>query len=57
MPKGTSWTEVLSNSEIIKPVALVVIELRFSGGISSARNSVKIFRCQNVWTKSPMTCH
>ena len=28
MPKGTSWAEATSNSEIFKPVALAVIELR-----------------------------
>jgi len=33
MPKGTSRAEVTSDSEKIKPVALVVIELRLSEGI------------------------
>jgi len=34
MPKGTSRAEATSNSEKIKPVALAVIELRWSEGIS-----------------------
>ena len=35
MPKGTSRIEAMSNSEKkIKPVALVVMELRFPEGIS-----------------------
>ena len=34
MPKGTCRTEATSNSEKIKPVALAVIELRLSEGIS-----------------------
>ena len=40
--KGTSRVEATSNSEKIKPVALAVIELRLSEGISqSVENSVK----------------
>ena len=44
--KGTCRVEATSNSEKIKPVALAVIELRLSEGISqsvtqSAENSVK----------------
>ena len=34
MPKGTYQAETMSNSEKIKPVALAVIELRLSEGIS-----------------------
>ena len=34
MPKGTCQAETMSNSEKIKPVALAVIELRLSEGIS-----------------------
>ena len=34
MPKGTSRPEVTSNSEKIKPVALAVIELHLSEGIT-----------------------
>ena len=34
MPKSTSQAEAMSNSEKIKPVALAVIELRLSEGIS-----------------------
>ena len=34
MPKGTCRAEATSNSEKIKPVALAVIELRLSEGIS-----------------------
>jgi len=33
MPKGTSWADVMPNSEKIKPVALSIIELRWSEGI------------------------
>jgi len=41
MPKGTSWDEVTSNSEKIKPVALAIIELCLSEGISqSVRRSM-----------------
>ena len=45
-PKGTCRAEVTSNSEKIKPVALAIIELRLSEGISqllsqSVENSVK----------------
>ena len=47
MPKGTFRAEATSNSENIKPVALAVIELRLSEGISqsvsqSLENSVKV---------------
>jgi len=34
MPEGTSQAEATSNSEKIKPVALAVIKLRWSEGIS-----------------------
>ena len=34
MPKGTCWAKAMSNSEKIKPVALAVIELHLSEGIS-----------------------
>ena len=37
MPKGTCWAEAMSNSEKKnKPVALAVIELRLSEGISQS---------------------
>ena len=36
MPKGTCWTEVTSNSEKMKSVALAVIELCLSEGISQS---------------------
>jgi len=36
MEKGTSWAEVTSNSEKIKPVALAIVELRESEGIRQA---------------------
>ena len=44
--KGTSWAEATSNSEKIKPLALAIIELRLSEGISqsvvqSVENSIK----------------
>ena len=50
MPQGTSWSEAMSNSEKIMPVALAVIELHLSEGISqsvtqllsqSVENSIK----------------
>jgi len=34
MPKGTFWAEATWNSEKINPVALAVIELHWSEGIS-----------------------
>ena len=48
MPKGTCWAKATSNSKKIKPVALVVIELRLSEGISlsvtqSVEDSVEFF--------------
>jgi len=49
MPKGTSWAEVMLNSEKIKLVALAVIELCLTEGISqSEENSVKFLKipCQ-----------
>ena len=36
MPKGTSRAKATSNSKKIKPVALAVIELRLSEGISQS---------------------
>ena len=36
MPKGTSWAEATLNSEKVKPVALAIIELRLSEGISQS---------------------
>jgi len=43
MAKGTSWAEVTSNSEKIKPVALAIVELCLSEGISQAiRQSVRL---------------
>ena len=36
MPKGTCRAEAMSNSEKIKPVALAVIKLRLSEGISQS---------------------
>ena len=46
MPKGTSRTEAMSDSEKVKPMTLAVIELHFSEGISqllsqSVENSIK----------------
>ena len=46
MSKGTFWAEATSNSEKIKPVALAIIELCFTEGISqsgsqSEDNSIK----------------
>jgi len=45
--KGTSWTEVTSNSEKTKPVALAFVNLHLSEGTSqpvsqSVVNSIKI---------------
>jgi len=35
VPKGTSWDEtIMSNNKTIKPIALAIIELRLSEGIS-----------------------
>ena len=34
--KGTSWAEVTSNSEKIKPVALAIIKLHLSEGINQS---------------------
>jgi len=36
MAKGTSWAEAMSNSEKIKPVALAIVELCESEGISQS---------------------
>ena len=36
MPKGTSRAEATSNNEKIKPVALAVVKLRLSEGISQS---------------------
>ena len=36
MPKGTCPAEVMSNNEKFKPVALAVIELHLSEGISQS---------------------
>ena len=46
MPKGTSRAKATLNSEKIKPVALTIVELRLSEGISqllsqSVENSVQ----------------
>jgi len=41
-PKGTSRAEVTSNSEKIKPVALAVVELCLTEGISQAVSQKKI---------------
>ena len=46
MPKGTSQAEVMSNSKLIKPVALAIIELHLSesinqSGSQSVENSVQ----------------
>ena len=42
MPKGTSRAEATSNSEKIKPVALAIIELCLTEGISQAVSHKKI---------------
>ena len=34
LAKSTSWDEAMLNSEEIKPIALTIIELRLSEGIS-----------------------
>ena len=36
MPKGTCRAEVMSKSEKIKPIALAIIALRLSEGISQS---------------------
>jgi len=40
MAKGTSQAETTSNSEIIKPVALAIVELHESEGIRQAGRQV-----------------
>ena len=40
MPKSTSRAEVTLNNEKIKPVALAIIELRLSEGISQSVSQV-----------------
>ena len=47
MPNGTCWAEAMSNSEKIKLIALAVIELYLSEGISqllsqSLENFIKL---------------
>ena len=42
VPKGTSQAEATSNSEKIKPVALAVIELCLTEGISQSVSQKKI---------------
>jgi len=39
MTKGTSWAEVMSNSEKIKPVTLAIVKLRESEGTISQSGS------------------
>ena len=62
MPKGTCRAEAMPNSKKIKPVALAIIELRLSEGISqllsqSVSYSVsRKFRCINFWKDSVSTC-
>jgi len=41
MAKGTSWAETTSNSEKIKSVALAIINLSESEGISQSVNCIK----------------
>jgi len=36
MAKGTSWAKATSNSKKIKAIALVIVELRDSEGISQS---------------------
>jgi len=36
MAKCTSWAEMTSKSEKVKPIALAIVELRLSEGISQA---------------------
>ena len=43
MPRGTCRAEVTSNSEKIKPIALAVIELRLSEGISQSVSQLLIY--------------
>ena len=57
MPKGTSQAEATSNSEKIKPVALAVIKLRLSEGIScTLSQSVTRKFCQISFLNSVATC-
>jgi len=50
MPKGTSWVETMSNSEKIKPVALAIIKLCLTEGISQ---SVRRKFCYIIFFKIP----
>ena len=57
MPKGTCRAEETSNSEKLKPVALAIIELRLSEGISqsvslSVENSVVFFKSRSNLLKT-----
>ena len=53
MPKGTSWAEAMSNSEKIKHIALVIIELHLSEDISqSATRKLHLI----ITTNSVATC-
>jgi len=42
MAKSTSWAEVMLNSEKIKPVALAIVELLESEGISLLVKSIPL---------------
>ena len=60
MPKGTCQAEAMSNSKKIKPVALAIIELRFSEGISQSVtysvNQQKIPLNKIFFLNSVVTC-
>ena len=48
IPKGTCRAEATSNSEKIKPVALAVIELRLSEGVSQSVSYLQYLLTQSV---------
>jgi len=54
MAKGTSWAEATLNSKKIKPIALVILELCWSEGISQAvsqsvENSITLNSIATIW--------
>jgi len=50
MAKGTSRAEAMSNSNIIKPVAVTVVELREFDGISQSGSYSTAHEQRRVWS-------
>jgi len=57
MPKGTSQAGAMSNSEKIKPVALAIIELRWSNGIRQWERSHHYYLMKNTKTYENSQSH